>query len=469
MSGNTNAIPLTGSKAKSDKLTNTSLLLSSVPRILLMGPRRNGKTSIRKVVFEKTLLPPQTISLDETSQIEIYKAFDNDLVPIEVWDFPGDYTLPSILSDSSSSSFGSRNFVRLNNGSHIVDEEEFDINGDDENGMGRGNKQQQQNLSSQSSSVYAKNIFVVNSMNEKQTAMVSEESIFTRNTSIVYIIDAQNEISRESLGIMRDTVICARKYNPNIHVEIFIHKVDGDLFALDYHKFNCQSEYQEIINREFDDTGMNSICDSFSYSLTSIYDHTVYEALSKVIQKLFPQHGSIENMLNLLISACDIEKAFLFDVVSKLYIATDHNAVDNQTYQLCSDMLDLVMDISTIYGTASATPANGYGSPGKSTSITREGSDLSASVNGINEAVIKRKINFDKSSASVVRLTNNMVLYLRHISHLLAIVCLVHVPQFEKRGLIDYNIDQLQHSLQDLFKPSTSEIDQSKLKPFIFP
>lgn len=45
-----------------------------------------------------------------------------------------------------------------------------------------------------------------------------------------------------------------------------------------------------------------------------------------------------------------IEKAFLFDVSSKIYIATDSAPVDMQSYELCCDMIDVVLDISSIYG-----------------------------------------------------------------------------------------------------------------------
>jgi Ras-related GTP-binding protein C/D len=46
-----------------------------------------------------------------------------------------------------------------------------------------------------------------------------------------------------------------------------------------------------------------------------------------------------------------MEKTFLIDVVSKIYIATDFAPVDMQTYELCSDMIDVVVDVSCIYGT----------------------------------------------------------------------------------------------------------------------
>ena len=45
-----------------------------------------------------------------------------------------------------------------------------------------------------------------------------------------------------------------------------------------------------------------------------------------------------------------MEKTFLFDVLSKIYIATDSSPVDVQLYELCSDMIDVVVDVSCIYG-----------------------------------------------------------------------------------------------------------------------
>jgi Ras-related GTP-binding protein C/D len=65
-----------------------------------------------------------------------------------------------------------------------------------------------------------------------------------------------------------------------------------------------------------------------TYYLTSIYDHTIYEALSKVVQKLLPQVPFISSMMDTLISRSNIQKAFLFDVISKIYIATDSSPVN---------------------------------------------------------------------------------------------------------------------------------------------
>lgn len=45
----------------------------------------------------------------------------------------------------------------------------------------------------------------------------------------------------------------------------------------------------------------------FSFYLTSIYDHSIFEAFSKVVQKLIPQLPTLENLLNIFISVSSSE------------------------------------------------------------------------------------------------------------------------------------------------------------------
>ena len=52
-----------------------------------------------------------------------------------------------------------------------------------------------------------------------------------------------------------------------------------------------------------------------------------------------------------------MEKAYLFDVASKLYISTDSSPVDMQSVELCSDMIDVVLDVSGIYGMGAGSGA----------------------------------------------------------------------------------------------------------------
>ena len=73
-------------------------------------------------------------------------------------------------------------------------------------------------------------------------------------------------------------------------------------------------------------------------------------AFSEVVWKLIPGLPTLVNLLDIFISNSVADRAFLFDVISRIYIATDSSPVDMQSYELCCDMIDVVIDLSCIYG-----------------------------------------------------------------------------------------------------------------------
>jgi Ras-related GTP-binding protein C/D len=87
-----------------------------------------------------------------------------------------------------------------------------------------------------------------------------------------------------------------------------------------------------------------------SFYPTSVYDDSIYEALSKVLQLLNPQLPTFEALLNTIAGSCKMQKLYLFDISSKLYIAADTSPVDMAGYTLCSDYIDTILDLSEIYG-----------------------------------------------------------------------------------------------------------------------
>lgn len=330
------------------------------PRILLMGARRSGKSSIQRVVFHK-MSPHETLFLESTHSLDIKLVANNPFVQFQIWDFPGD----------------------------------FQFRGD----------------------LYYRG------------QPLSEQAVFSHCAALVYVIDAQDEPYQDALLRLMEVVTRAHVINPHMFVEVFIHKVDGDLFLSDEHKIDCHRDIQTRISNELHDVGLDTL--ELSYYLTSIYDHSIFEAFSKVVQKLIPQLPTLENLLNYLISSCKMEKSFLFDVVSKIYIATDSNPVDMQSYELCSDMIDVVIDVSCIYGVK-------YDADGESESVA-----------------------YDSDSSSVIRLSNGMVLYLREVNNYLALVGLLREENFKKRGLIDYNIDVFKSTLEQLFVKDQAQQQQS--------
>ncbi|KAM8884788.1 ras-related GTP-binding protein C-like [Synchiropus splendidus] len=322
------------------------------PRILLMGLRRSGKSSIQKVVFHK-MSPNETLFLESTNKIHKDDISSSSFVNFHIWDFPGQVD----FFDST-----------------------FDC-----------------------------------------------EMIFSGAGALIFVIDAQDDYV-EALGRLHLTVTRAYKVNPNINFEVFIHKVDG---LSDDHKIETQRDINQRANDDLAYVSLERV--HLSFYLTSIYDHSIFEAFSKVVQKLIPQLPTLENLLNIFISHSAIEKAFLFDVVSKIYIATDSSPVDMQTYELCCDMIDVVIDVACIYGHPEESPTGG-GCRGSS---------------------------YDKESLAIIKLNNATVLYMKEVTKFLSVVCILREESFEKKGLIDYNFHCFRNAVQEVFEVSQDLLHKS--------
>ncbi|KAL1527425.1 hypothetical protein AB1Y20_016091 [Prymnesium parvum] len=308
------------------------------PRVLLMGARRSGKSSIQKVVFHK-MSPHETLFLEATNKIVKNDIANSTFVQFEVWDFPG----------------------------HV----------------------------------------------DTTSAAVKPEATYGSCGALVWVIDAQDDHA-ETLARLHSTIVTAYKINPSIKFEIFVHKVDS---FTDDQKVECQREIQSHLADELALARLPNA--KINFHLTSIYDHSVFEAFSKVVQQLMPQLSTLEHLLDYLVTSCHIDKAFLFDVVSKIYIATDSSPVDMQSYELCADMIDVVIDVSSIYG-------------------------LEDEQQGVS-------IMPAADSNCVITLSNGTALYLRETSRSLALVCILKDSVLQQQGLLEYNFACFRDALFNLF------------------
>ncbi|GAA5953861.1 hypothetical protein JCM8115_004179 [Rhodotorula mucilaginosa] len=258
------------------------------PKVLLMGPRSAGKSSIRKVVFEG-MAPSDTLFIEKTN-----KSSPDDLnsfLSMRMWDLPGGQLDPEQL-----------------------------------------------NLS------------------------------FEDTDAVIFVLDAQSAL-HDVIRKLSVTMHKAYTANPGIQFEIFLHKVDG--MSEDYRLDTLQNLRDRLTEELFDmspelESNMNVF-----YHLTSVFDTSIYEALSKVIQKLIPEQAMLERLLDLLCQQCSMDKAFLFETASKIYIATDSAPLDNQTYVVCADYLDLVGDFSQLYEHPEARTPNSEGSLSRSGTLSR--------------------------------------------------------------------------------------------------
>lgn len=173
-----------------------------------------------------------------------------------------------------------------------------------------------------------------------------QADIFGNIGAVIWIIDAQDQYL-DALTQLLNTITYLAQEWPNINVEVFVHKVDG--LSEDF-KNDTFRDIRQRIQDELSDLGYDNA--PVSFHQTSIYDHSIFEAISKVIQKLLPQLPTLESLLNSLCSSCRIQKAYLFDILSKIYIASDTSPQDTTSYEVCSDLIDVVVDVGEIYGWA---------------------------------------------------------------------------------------------------------------------
>lgn len=98
--------------------------------------------------------------------------------------------------------------------------------------------------------------------------------------TLIYVIDAQPQEYEGNCSKLRDIIKTCSEINKNIQYEVFIHKIDSDMFLSDDQKMDCLNEIQENMRQMLTESQLEV---SLSFYLTSIYDHSIYETLSKVI------------------------------------------------------------------------------------------------------------------------------------------------------------------------------------------
>lgn len=86
-----------------------------------------------------------------------------------------------------------------------------------------------------------------------------------------------------------------------------IFQVDG---LNDDYKMESQRDIHHRATDDLAEAGLEHV--HLSFHLTSIYDHSIFEAFSKVVQKLIPQLPTLENLLNILISVSEIYLTFRY-------------------------------------------------------------------------------------------------------------------------------------------------------------
>jgi Ras-related GTP-binding protein C/D len=254
------------------------------------------------------------------------------------------------------------------------------------------------------------------------------DAIFGEIGALIWVIDAQDDYL-EAINRLNTTILNLQVKYPDINIEVFIHKVDG---ISDDYKLDIQRDIVQRIQDELSDNGFENA--PINFHLTSIYNHSIFEAFSKVIQKLIPHLPTLEAMLNNLSQSCKFEKVYLFDVLSKIYIATDSSPLDMSSYEICSDYIDVIVDISEIYGWERS----------QEYIDTLEGPPWNKK--------LEDQVGCRDAESCLVLKEGNRPILLREVNKYLALVAIMKEGSHERMPLVTMNVEMTLVGLERVFE-----------------
>ena len=194
-------------------------------------------------------------------------------------------------------------------------------------------------------------------------------------------------------------------------------------------------------------------------SLTSTFDNSCYEALARTVQRLTPELLLLEQLLNGMVASCGMEKVFLFDKVTKLYLATDASSVHPADLELCADAFVAADDLRAVYRPQRATEVLPSGEP-KGERVeqvvhvadSRVAADAASPKTSPSAAgAASARLTADRLHHALVHLDNHMLLYVVDVGIYLTLVGIFQAANFERRStLIDYNLRLLRAAMEQL-------------------
>ncbi|CAK7567814.1 MAG: GTP-binding protein gtr2 [Sporothrix epigloea] len=261
-----------------------------------------------------------------------------------------------------------------------------------------------------------------------EDSSIDMNAIFGEVGALIWVIDSQDDYL-EAVARLNITILSVLRNYPNIKIEVFIHKVDGlsDDFKMEIHRDIIIRVQDELSDHGFENAPVN-------FHLTSIYDHSIFEAFSKVIQKLVPRLGQLEAMLTSLCRTCRFEKVYLFDVLSKIYIATDSTPAEMASYEVCSDFIDGIIDIIEVYGSWPRPDA------------------YNQRLEAEQHQPLADQIACPWAESCIVLADGSKPILLREVDKHLALVAVMQEGSYDKIPLINMNVDVVVKGLTEFFK-----------------
>ena len=144
------------------------------------------------------------------------------------------------------------------------------------------------------------------------------DKYLSKAQSLIFIIDTQTPLNTQ-YDYLKNVIPALSKYKSSISLYVFLHKIDNtNAGQTDYYK--QRDEISSTVEQICKEANLSDL--KVSYFATSIYNSSLFEAFSKIFQNI-PQNKNLSALIDHLANSCGLEKAFLFDVFNKIYLASD--------------------------------------------------------------------------------------------------------------------------------------------------
>ncbi|KAK7050855.1 GTP-binding protein gtr2 [Paramarasmius palmivorus] len=302
-------------------------------------------------------------------------------------------------------------------------------------------------------------------------------------STLIFVIDIR-DLYNQAISKLVEFIMASYHQNPSINLEVFVHKAEK------LHEDDKIENFRQINERVADrllDENPEYEQMPLNFHLTSIYDHSLHEAFSRVLQKSIGSLPYIEDLLNVFCANSQSPKAFLFDTKSRLYVATDASPVDSATYNLCCDNLAMLNSFKPLYRSVSASPqrrrpipptpppsasSSSSLSPDLKGSAPGSASDVSApttprvsttridsshdtnnddGATNSSERKPSKQLFYPCAATSLHSSTPGTTLTCHAITDELVLIALLPTTVFEsRRGLIEYNVVFFREGVQEI-------------------
>jgi Ras-related GTP-binding protein C/D len=123
--------------------------------------------------------------------------------------------------------------------------------------------------------------------------------ILKNASALIYVLSASSDLNKAGDAFHNIYKYLKSKNTNNCSMFIFINKTDIDLAQLD-----ARNEYQIKLKKKIgeDDVDVKEI----EFYFTSINDSSIFEAFSRVVQRLIPCSPNISKLLNHFANYCKI-------------------------------------------------------------------------------------------------------------------------------------------------------------------